>query len=94
MSAPASITSGPWCVGRRADMGSGIARVDDRCGTPICYTEPMLTDEVANGNALLIAAAPDLLDLARRLLQEDADGDFTIGLIEDARAALAKAEGK
>lgn len=41
----------------------------------------------------LYAAAPDLLLVARRLLKEDdgGHGDFTIGLIEDAAAAVAKA---
>lgn len=40
----------------------------------------------------LIEAANDLLNVAIRLLREDADGDYTIGLIEDARAAVAKAK--
>jgi hypothetical protein len=45
-------------------------------------------------DALVISAARDLLAVVERLLKEDADDDYTIGLIEDARAAVAKAEGQ
>lgn len=40
----------------------------------------------------LAEAAPYLLDVVRRLIREDEAGELTMGLIEDARAAIAKAE--
>ena len=50
----------------------------------------------AYGDAHLIAAAPDLLDVARRVLNLtlDAEDDAHAALIRDAQAAIAKAEGR
>jgi hypothetical protein len=53
----------------------------------------------SEANARLIAAAPELLDALKRLIGEHADlgeVDFTVdecAAIEQARAAIAKAEG-
>lgn len=40
-------------------------------------------------------ASPDLLAVCQRIVAEhDSDGEISIGCIEDARAAIAKAEGR
>ena len=39
-------------------------------------------------------AHDDLLAVVERLLREDADGEYSVGLIEDARAALCVAKGE
>mgnify|MGYP003381826519 CR=1 FL=1 len=63
---------------------------------------PNTTDRIINPMALwarpmsdadmwrLIEAAADLEQVAKRLLKEHADGEYTIGLIEDAQAAIAR----
>ncbi len=50
----------------------------------------------ADANARLIAAAPDLLELARQIIGADEDDTWSSDrgwLVERARAAIAKAEG-
>ena len=47
--------------------------------------------ELANGNARLIAAAPDMLDALREVAHHADDG---CGFMVNVRAALAKAEGR
>jgi hypothetical protein len=86
-------TPGPWIVGRGAD------------GLPIIHTAPDTVSPSGQGvahickramcqdheaNARLIAAAPDLLEALRALLWKP-DGWVEQ---ENARAALAKAEGR
>ena len=68
-------------------------------GKWLVYTGPSLDDQLSfpsdqRDTAALISAAPDLLAVVERLLAEDADGHLTIGLIEDALAAQAKAKGE
>lgn len=56
---------------------------------------PQLTPEQQIANALLIAAAPDLLAALREFLDADISGDREVrlhGARAQARAALAKAE--
>jgi hypothetical protein len=81
-------TPGPWFYD---DTMKG--RVNINSQSAAVASIPYI-DAEAVANARLIAAAPDLLDALRRLMREEADGEFTIGLIEDARAAIAKAEGR
>jgi len=54
--------------------------------------------EEQEANARLITAAPDLLEIARELAAWEEDPDRYAGdladLAHDARAAIAKAEGK
>ena len=45
-------------------------------------------------NARLIAAAPDLLAALETLTKMVEDGDWTTVELNDARAAIAKAEGR
>ncbi len=62
----------------------------------------METDEVrTEADAYLIAAAPDLLAAVKALLAYGAGGEYPPGVVaawdkavEDAEAAIAKAEGK
>jgi hypothetical protein len=58
----------------------------------------MLSDyHETEANARLIAAAPDLLDTARlivKLADSDASEQAFNACINDARAAIAKAEGR
>lgn len=88
MSTPTKHTPGPWRADRRSILAGNV-----RCIAEV-YSGAAESLAQADANKRLIAAAPDLLDVVIRLLREDADGEFTIGLIEDARAAIAKAEGR
>jgi len=45
-------------------------------------------------NARLIAAAPDLLIVAKEAIHHDEGGPHSFDRMERARAAIAKAEGK
>ena len=85
MSTPAH-TPGPWFIDGENPMGIRTRELE-----LVATVRPNRDHGVANG--LLISAAPDLLDVVKRLLREDEADEFTIGLIEDARAALKKAEG-
>lgn len=57
--------------------------------------EYRLSPQECVANASLISAAPDLFEVAERLLKEldGGHGDLTVGLMEDAVAAIAKAKG-
>jgi hypothetical protein len=91
-------TPGPWTVGKEfvyAANGDSVARIDSNLANCL-EAEP---------NARLIAAAPDLAQALRvvleayRLLDEEATrrgfGDYRWAEVEGiAEAALAKAEGK
>jgi hypothetical protein len=46
------------------------------------------------GNRALIAAAPELLEAAQRVYRELADGDLTVGAIEDLAEAIKLATGE
>ena len=105
-------TPGPWIVCTVADNDSILSIEQDR--SHLIDEEPSIIgeidlqgdgidEEVGTANAALIAAAPDLLDVAKRL--DDAVGFFVaalptnhavakdlIGLRDLARAAIAKAE--
>lgn len=95
-------TPGPWLIGRGADFypivhtapdtfspsGQGVAHVTKR---------PMCQEHTAN--AALIAAAPDMLEALRELvIAAEAAGwdldDLNAPILNAARAAIAKAEGR
>ena len=94
----AAHTPGPWevdgtklgvrgkAVSKGALYGSG--------GFSIAEILPAMTDAEAFANARLIAAAPDLLALVLNILplaiKTDPEGQW----VADARAAIAKAEGR
>jgi len=89
-------TSGPWIVVDGTTTGKAV----------IAPNEPKVRKNVAmvggqnrEGNAYLIAAAPDLLDALKTLWKAvDAGVDTNTDLWTDAalkyRAAIAKAEGR
>lgn len=54
------------------------------------------SQEECRANAHLIAAAPDLLEAAKKLIRagEEGDADLAMEAHDDLRAAIAKAEGK
>lgn len=57
------------------------------------YAAACATPEEAAAKENLIAAAPDLLKAAERVYREVADGDLTVGAMEDLSAAITKAGG-
>ena len=63
-------TPPPWHVG--ADIGTGIAIADDSNDLVglACYGKANSTEEERAANALLMAAAPTLLDELTRLLKQ------------------------
>lgn len=107
-----SHTQGPWAVDCGSDFGGGWyvrpCRPDDGglTGYMLVHLKPDRPDVpyhvttamggTAEGNARLIAAAPDLLEALKALLYHK--GDFKCGisgeLQSQAEAAIAKAEGK
>lgn len=84
-------TPGPWSITNGTILGSdgvGVTRPISRF------------DGAADANAHLIAAAPDLYEACKKLAMlssgaedDDAYAEVPWSVIEDARAALAKAEG-
>lgn len=78
-------TSGPWSV----DAYLGVVA----CGRIIALTG-VDTGLHRDANARLIAAAPDLLEALKEMLDnhEDACTGYGEGAAEKARAAIAKAE--
>jgi len=95
-------TPGPWKYGETPSLdGQGIAFEVDTDGFTVAHVYPSFD----SANAALIAAAPDMRDAVYSLLAEidarcedmrDAgcyEGTL-LTAIEEARAALAKAEGR
>lgn len=88
-------TKGPWSV----SGDSVIAEAPGHAGDVVCNApEPELFVSYSKweANAPLIAAAPELYDALRRLLglYVADEGDPTVPEFEDARHALALAEGR
>jgi hypothetical protein len=115
MADTAKHTAGPWTV-LGVDCVDGMKFVDIECGdvaTKSCRSvsyvrtadggDTVTEDDMANAH--LIAAAPDLLDIAKRSIKyattaaayrKDRGWDTSTNedkFVEDARAAIAKAEG-
>lgn len=97
-------TPGPWRVGRPGP--NGCQTIGTHGGLMVAMVAHSLNDppphrEQAIGNASLLAAAPDLLEALRGLVNalEMEPGprgvmDLVPGAIEKARAAIARAEGR
>lgn len=91
------ILKGPWIIRGNQQKTKTISKKEEGgwreiCSVPGAFLSPQEIDSISN----LIVAAPELLEVVKRLLKED-DGvgrELTVGLFEDAVAAVAKAEGK
>ena len=86
-------TPGPWCL---SPAGTHVRRT--RHGFNICTVNDLL-DEEAEGNARIIAAAPELLEALRWCVNEiDMRCEAAIPSVRQAltaaRSAIAKAEGR
>lgn len=82
-------TPGPWTFvqGGSGDWPTWNVRI----GRSMITLPPGEDMRVMDGNARLIAAAPDLLAFARMVI--DGEGDSARSIVEAGRAAIAKAEG-
>lgn len=95
-------TPAPWKADEE-NCADGL-NIQDTEGRRIAFTAtirnpdytPLITDE-AIANARLIAAAPELLEALRAFVANDDAGIVSLNaytaLIENARAAIQKAEG-
>lgn len=83
-------TPGPWYVGRE-DENTGEIEVVSDSRPYICLVFSGAIDEVTLANARLIAAAPELLELALYVAGDNPDYGHMHGL---AIAAIAKATGE
>lgn len=80
-------TPGPWQIERYQDAISTIGPIGSFSIENVSWLE------VSEDDARLIAAAPDLLEALKRLLDENDEFLTLQGRINLARAAIAKAEG-
>jgi hypothetical protein len=80
--AKSKVTSGMWRIDPQK-----LSRVVDRCGLPVASVE---ADVEANGNASLIAAAPDMFELLESL-----EGNAAIpeDVVEEIKIVLRRARG-
>ena len=87
-------TPGPWAI-EAAPNGYTYIRAEHRAEIALVGSENMLADDSsAASNAMLIAAAPDLLEALRDLVEavEDPEASSLMRL-NAARDAIAKATG-
>jgi hypothetical protein len=82
-------TPGPWSERIRNDLD---ATIQGAGGEIVAFVNLIHCDGFGNDNTRLIAAAPDLLAALKRLLDPGFSGRHSAE--QQARAALAKAEGK
>lgn len=80
-------TLGPWSI--RDDDEDGVVSIVGSSQIAIARVRTA-TVEPGDGNARLIAAAPELLAIVARIVN---DG-LSTSLVKDARAAIAKATGE
>ena len=88
-------TPGPWAVNRlitsgNQSLGFHITAPRDGSVSPVCVGEDTGYGEI-DANARLIAAAPDLLEALKVIVENGGIGPES--MFHDARAAIAKAEG-
>ena len=82
-------TKGPWYISQTADYA--INALDGRHIAMVSCFEKNKNDATENlGDAALIAAAPELLEALKELVEELEGEYFNFSV---ARAAIAKAEG-
>ena len=93
-------TPGPWKVDESEHHAVGGERIykvitDRPMGGLVAGVSAWWVDtESARHNAHLIAAAPAMYEALGNLLKMVEDGDYTTIELNEARAALAQAEGK
>lgn len=85
-------TPGPWMIFEGGDIGSAAVRTPEHTVIK-AGTVKGETIGVAMQNAKLIAAAPELLEACKGLLEMVPAQYLDSIVCEDARAAIAKAEG-
>lgn len=86
----ATHTPGPWFITDRDEL---TAEVHSEKGGYICTPDGATVSEQID-NALLIAAAPDLLEALKQCLAASFDGPLPDYARESAAAAIAKATGE
>ena len=89
-------TPGPWTIGNGDDLQEGHVSIDalDH-GALAQVVWKMIDDDHSprcEANARLIAAAPELLEIAKQCAAHFVDTDAPLG--SAARAAIAKATGE
>lgn len=99
-------TPGPWKVGKRIESGSGPTRrlvyfTIDGQGGPVSGTSVYcgkvsgatvtISEEACDANARLIAAAPDLVEALRNLIDACRENRFKCPAVTEAKQALTKA---
>lgn len=90
-------TPGPWVIGQNRGP-LFVAAMTDRNGRIATIADNPTDQLIACANARLIAAAPELLCMLRRLLDEVMTSEEVFSKIaaltlEQSRAAIVKAEG-
>jgi hypothetical protein len=89
-----SFTSGPWHVEEHREPDGGYVISDDKSGMCLCSRAPWPTrKDESRANAHLIAAAPELLLIAKRCLEIVAEGAEPPDW-DWIRDIIAKAEGR
>lgn len=88
-------TPGPWVKDRHGQLRSPQGKQVGVWDAGIAWVQ---RDEESEANARLIAAAPDLLEALKQAVDREEygkeEGDEVPQWLLDARAAIAKAEGR
>lgn len=83
-------TAGPWL-----NSGLDIVGSDNNTTVVASVNGTFSNENEIEANALLIAAAPDLLEALKMIVENtEKDGYVNAGLLDEAIAAIAKAQGK
>lgn len=93
-----SLTQGCWEVRQNDNLRRPLSIcAEGRTVADVLWDEHMDNDDEPEGNASLIAAAPDLLTACRAFLSADPGEGYSPleeAAIDLMRAAIAKAEGR
>ena len=86
-------TPGPWSID--GDLSTALDIIGCAGRIAMIDEQANLSDEELKANAHLIAAAPELLELARQIVlaADDNEGDIPNDIVAGARAAVHKATG-
>jgi hypothetical protein len=88
-------TPGPWLLHGRITQGNHLPCSAVTAKTLIAkvYSEAYNDIDEETANAILIAAAPELLEALKEFVEWIEQGDYDISFLAKAQAAIAKAEG-